>query len=246
MAVLQVGEYVPVVEECVCCLHECAVVILACVGVVVFVFAVVVEVFVFQCLVLDVCEISPVAAAELLQVHSSGHVPLLVLVVHVVHQSVGVLCESLQSHGVALDELACVVAFVDAEFLSQRLLHLQVLVVSASVGVVQGGIVSPVFRGLPCGREDVVVLVEIVRRAVPWSAVAVGEWSKLVVAVLILVVVSEQCVAASQAHLVYLLVRLSSFRSGDIVPGLSGLLEVSDIFVSYLEVVAQPCQSAVV
>ena len=54
VAVLQVGEHVPVVEECVGCLHEHAVVVLLGVGIIIVVFSVASQILLLQRLVGDV------------------------------------------------------------------------------------------------------------------------------------------------------------------------------------------------
>ena len=134
MAVLHVGEDVPVVGEGVAGLDECAVVVLLGVGVVVLVVAVG-EVLALHLLVGDVCEVSPVRAAELLQVYAAEDVPVVLLPVGVVDNAVGVLRESFFTDEVAPFASALVLR-VKPE-LRVFVLVFELVVVSVSVCVVQ-------------------------------------------------------------------------------------------------------------
>ena len=89
------------------------------------------------------------------------------------------------------------------------------------------------------------VLVEIVGRAVPFPSVAECERCELHLSVHHVIRTDER-IAAAQSHIPDFLERLVAIRSGDIVPCLAYFLEVSYVLVSYLEVAAQPGQSAVI
>ena len=99
VAILQVGEHVPVVEEAVSGFQETAVVVLVGVRIVVFVLAVA-KIFLLQRLAANVGDVAPVVAAELLQVHTADDIPVVVFEVHVVDHAVAVLCQTLLAYSV--------------------------------------------------------------------------------------------------------------------------------------------------
>ena len=254
ITILQVGKHVPVVEEAVGSFQEAAVVVLVGVRVVIFVLAVLSQIFLLQLLAADVCNIAPVVAAELLQVHATDDVPVVVLEVHVVDHAVAVLCEALLAYSVVLE----VLVLRHAKLLGERCVLLQLLIVATSVGVMDSHVVAPVLRGSPCERQDVVVLVEVVSGLVPLLAVAHEVRLHGVVAgspcVSIVNHVLNEGVDTSQASVPQILVRIDVgehvvgviVACEHAVPCLSCLLEVADVLVTDLEVVAQPCQTAIV
>ena len=110
-------------------------------------------------------------AIEILHRQSADDVPPVVLVVGVPHQSVGVLRHSLLAHEVCpLDVVAVVVGHGQSE-LRKLVLRAELLVVAVAVGIVQRGRRGPVVTDVPRGRQDVVVLPEVVGRTVPVAAV---------------------------------------------------------------------------
>ena len=132
-----------------------------------------------------------------------------------------------------------------------------------SVGVVQGYVVRPSSAGLPCCREYVVVLIEVVGCLLPIASIvhfiAVG----LVFPIRIgwktpFVVVEHQAfvewIKASQTTFVQVFVglyvaahqRCVVVSSHNTVPSLSCFLEITYVLISYLEVIAQVCEPTIV
>ena len=91
-----------------------------------------------QFLVLDIREVAEVIAVELLNGESADDVPVLVLIVHVAHQSVSVLCKSLLAYEVRLFQrgTVCERIVIQSEFL-QFVVQSELLVVAVAVGVVE-------------------------------------------------------------------------------------------------------------
>ena len=94
-AVLQVCECIPVVCKAIACLDEGAVVVFVGIRIIVLILPVAAEEFLLGILVGDISKVSPVVAAELLQVQSADNIPVLILVVGIVYHAVGMLGESL-------------------------------------------------------------------------------------------------------------------------------------------------------
>ena len=126
------------VEEAVSGFQETAVVVLVGVRIVVFVLAVA-KIFLLQRLAANVGDVAPVVAAELLQVHTANDIPVVVFEVHVVDHAVAVLCQTLLAYSVVFE----VLVLRQAKLLSQRCRLLKLLVIAASVGVVECHIVAP-------------------------------------------------------------------------------------------------------
>ena len=137
VAILDVGKHVPAVGDAIKCLDECTGIQLVGIGVVVLIVAVAHQMLA-QFFVLDIGEIAEVIAVELLNGESADDVPVLVLIVHVAHQSVGVLCKSLLAHEVSLFQrgTVCERIVIQSEFL-QFVVQSELLVVAVAVGVVE-------------------------------------------------------------------------------------------------------------
>ena len=84
------------------------------------------------------------AAAELLQVDTTEHIPAVVLVVGIVHQTIGVLGEALLADKVrALHKVALVVIVGETKLL-ELVVGAELGIVAITIGIVQGYVVAPV------------------------------------------------------------------------------------------------------
>ena len=208
-------------------------------------------------------------AVELLNGESADDVPVLVLIVHVAHQSVSVLCKSLLAHEVGLFQrgTVCERIVIQSEFL-QFVVQSELLVVAVAVGVVERGRGAPVVVDIPGCRQDVVILPEVVGGLVPQRAVghgvalgdvvAVGVFHEVAVGIVGQGFVEGVVFAESDFVKVFIVLDAGLYPVGAIhqthvvvarrnaVPGLSGLLEVSDILIADGELVVNPSQSAIV
>ena len=116
---------------------------------------------------------------------------------------------------------------------------------------------APVAAWCPGSRKDVVVLIEVISSLVPFASVAQDIRSDGIIALVVANHIACQHVKLIQTSLI-----IHIFISADSIlkeaevrvvistqhtaPSLTGLLEVADVLVAYLEVIAQPGQSAIV
>ena len=224
-----------------------------------------------QFVVREIGHVAEVVAREVLQAQPADDVPQLVFVVHIAHQSVDILFQSLLAHPVGtfhtVNGIVAELSVRQSEFLD-FILGTELLVVAVAVGVVQRGGGVPVGVDVPCSGQDVVALPEVVGGLVPIRAVvhliafgqvvAVGVARKIAIGIIGELLVER--VVAAQTYLVHVFIGLDAgvgtvdavhdrqvvVTGGNTIPGLSSLLEVTDILIAQLEVVAHPGQSTVV
>ena len=91
MTNLQVHKHVPIVCKVVFCLEESTVIILMCLRVIILIIIATSAIFRICLLILYISKVAEVTATELLQIQSTRYVPVLVLVIAGVNNSVGVL-----------------------------------------------------------------------------------------------------------------------------------------------------------
>ena len=121
---------------------------------------------------------------------------------------------------------------------------------------------------VPCSREDIVVLPEVIRGLVPITAVshlvtgrdivAVGVLGEVAVGIVGQILIER--VILAQPCLIHILIGLDT-RLGTVcavhqrevvitcrhtIPGLSRLLEVTDVLIADLEVIPHPSQSTII
>ena len=262
MAILQVEERIPPRGEVLGGLHESRVVELMGVGIVVLVGGIGLQ-DVGDC---HSCRhnihVTKVVAAELLQVHASHNVPKLVLVVDVVHHTIGVLREAFATDEVvALHKVAIGVVGVHAK-LGELVVVTELLVIAIAVGVMQSGVVGPMGRRLPSEAQDVMVLGKVIGGLVPIGTVGQLIAEGLEVAGFVLrehpiVLIKHhsliQRVETAQAMLVHILISANALvhERGIVVascyaaPRLARVLVVANVLITNLEIVAQPCQATV-
>ena len=136
-AILQVGEGIPVVCKAIACLDEGAVVILVGIRIIVLILSVAAKELLLGILVGDISKVSPVVAAELLQVQSADNIPVLILVIGIVYHAVGMLGESLLADEVRLlDEITFCIIVNESE-LGKLGVVLELLVVAVAIGIMQ-------------------------------------------------------------------------------------------------------------
>ena len=267
VTVLQVGKHVPLLRDMVGRLHKHVAVELMSVGVVVGMVAVD-EILLAHDGIGSVGHVPEVVAVEVLKRQTADHVPRLVLIVQVPDQSVGVLRESLLAHEVRpLDVVPVTVGRRESK-LRELVVRTELTIVAAPVGIVQRGGCGPTVADVPRGGEDVMVLPEVVGGLVPVRTVGhlVARRDIVSVGVLgevALVVVGQvfvEGVKLTQPGVVHIFIGLDTRLSAvgavhqrevvvtgrHAVPGLARLLEVADVLIADLEVVAQPRQTAVV
>ena len=210
-------------------------------------------------------------ALEVLQAQSADDVPLVVFIVDAPHQSVGILLQPLLAHPVgtfhAVDSIIAKLSVGQSQFLD-FVLGAELFIVAVAMRVVQRCRCVPSVADGPGSREDVVVLPEVVgglrpvravaHRVTLGQVVAVGVTCKVTVGIVGQLLVER--VVAAQSHLVEVFISLDAgigaigavhqreivVAGSHTVPRLSGLLEVTDVFVAQLEVVAHPRQSTIV
>ena len=115
---------------------------------------------------------------------------------------------------------------------------------------------APVAAWCPGSRKDVVVLIEVISSLVPFASVAQGIRSDGIIALAVTNHIACQHVKLIQTCLIHIFISADAIiKEGEVrvvisaqhtIPSLTGLLEVADVLVAYLEVVAQPGQSAIV
>ena len=120
----------------------------------------------------SVSHIAEVVAVEVLQRETSDDIPRFVFVVGVPHQTVGVLRQALLTDKVCLLDLVALSILHAQTKLREFVVGAELLVVAVAIGIVQRGGRRPVVVDIPRGREDVMVLPEVIRRLVPIAAVA--------------------------------------------------------------------------
>ena len=179
--VLEVGEDGEVIAEPLGGLHESAVVILSSVGVIVGV-AAVVEVGVIQAgkgriLLYDlwighISQVAEMVAPEHLGGQTSDHVPAVVVVVDVIDKTGGVLLQTLLADKIrTLYGVALGVREGSKAELGEFVVRTELIVVAVAVGVVEGKCGLKALVDVPGGREDVVILPEIIRGLRPIAAI---------------------------------------------------------------------------
>ena len=136
-AILQVSEGIPVVCKALACLDEGAVVILMGIRIIVLILSVVAEELLLGILVGDISKVSPVVAAELLQVQAADNIPVLILVVGVVYHAVSMLGEALLADEVRLLDLVALCIIVNESELGKLGVILKLLVVAVAIGIMQ-------------------------------------------------------------------------------------------------------------
>ena len=130
-------------------------------------------------------------------------------------------------------------------------------------------VVAPVGGRLPYGREDIVVLIEVIGGFIPIAAIAhlraLGDIMAIVIFGKRFAVSGVdqrfiEGVVSAQTMFIHVFVGFDAVfcsvcsvherkivvTGGHTVPRLSCLLEVADIFIAYLEIVAYPSQSSIV
>ena len=115
---------------------------------------------------------------------------------------------------------------------------------------------APVAARCPGSRKDVVVLIEVISSLVPFASVAQGIRSDGIIALAVANHIACQHVKLIQTCLIHIFISADAIlKEAEVrvvisaqhtVPSLTGLLEVADVLVAYLEVIAQPGQSAIV
>ena len=204
----------------------------------------------------DIGEVAPVAATELLEVQAADDIPVLILVVGVIYDTVSVLGQTLLAHEVRMFDGIAVCILVDETKLRELAVALELLVVTISVGVVEGNVVAPVATWCPSSGEDVMVLVEVIGSLVPTTTITHGVREHGVAALAISAQAGSQDVELAEASLIHILVSADAIiHQGEVgvvvateytAPCLTGLLEVADVLVADLEVVGKPSQTAIV
>ena len=115
---------------------------------------------------------------------------------------------------------------------------------------------APVAAWCPGSRKDVVVLIEVISSLVPLASVAQSIRSDGIIALVVANHIACQHIKLIQTCLIHIFIGADAIlKEGEVrvvisaqhtVPSLTGLLEVADVLVAYLEVIAQPGQSAIV
>ena len=115
---------------------------------------------------------------------------------------------------------------------------------------------APVAAWCPGSRKDVVVLIEVISSLVPFASVAQGIRSDGIIALAVANQITCQHVKLIQTCLIHIFISVDAIlKEAEVrvvistqhtVPSLTGLLEVADVLVAYLEVIAQPGQAAIV
>ena len=145
---------------------------------------------------------------------------------------------------------------------------LEFAVITVTVGVMQRYVMTPMVRGVESKRQEVMILIEIIRRLVPERTVTHRVTLCLIVSVGILdespagigLQIFIELVEFPQPSVVQVLIGRDACLDtvgaihqaqviaarNDTVPCLSCLLEVADVLVADAEVVVQPGQSAIV
>ena len=270
IAVLQVGKDIPCTGKVIVGLQESAVIEFGGIGIVVFVVVAALAIEVVHLLIGDISEITEMFAAELLTVDATDDIPSLVLVVEVVDDAVCVLSQSFLAHEIGfLDRFSIGSCEIGKAELFQLVVISEFRVVSETIGIVQCKVVAPVGCRLPHCRENVVVLIEVVGGLVPIAAIAhliaLGDIMAIVIFGKRFAIggVDQRLiegVVSAQTMFVHVFVGFDAafcsvcsvherkivVTGGHTVPRLSCFLEVADIFIAYLEIVAYPSQSSIV
>ena len=166
VAILNVGKHVPVVGYVECRLCKRASVGLCRVRIVIVVSAVFQECG-SNILVGNISDVAEVVSAEILHSHAAYDVPAVALVACVPHQSVGILLKAFLAHKVAsLNCVAVGISIFQTE-LGKFVVVAELVVISVAVSVACRCRCAPVVVYIPCKRQNVVVLPEVVGRSAP-------------------------------------------------------------------------------
>ena len=216
--------------------------------IIVLILAVAAEELLLCVLIGDIGKVTPVVATELLEVQAADYVPVFILVVGVIYHAVGVLGQSLLADEVRFLNLVALCILIDESKFLKLGVVLELLVVAVAIGIVQGDVVAPVAVRSPGCRENIVVLIEIIRSFLPFVAVSEGIWLDGIIALSIAHQIASQDIEFPQSSLVHILVCADSIihqcevgivvASQHAIPCLSGLLEVADVLIADLEVIS--------
>ena len=165
IAILQVAKHIPMLINVIGCLNECVAIELGSVRVVVFVVAIR-HIFLAYVLIGDVCKIAKVVTVELLKRETSDYIPKLVFVIGVPDKAVGVLRQTFFAYKVGL-----FYAIIVKSELLEFVVEAELVVVTITIGVMQRCSGAPMLVDIINGREDVVVLPEVIGSLAPIAAV---------------------------------------------------------------------------
>ena len=253
MAILQVAKDSPMVGDIECRFSKDAAIEFVGIGIVILQVAIG-EVSMGDFFIGDIGHIAEVVALEVLHREAADDVPMRIAVFGVPNEAIGMLGEAFFANGVGFYGFSIGFELVDAEFLCQLVVIAKLIIVAVTIGVVQRRRRRPVLVDFPGGREEVVVLPEVVGGTVPIAAVvhlvALGHVVSVFVfdkvAFLVGNKVFVERVELSQAHVPHVGVGLDTrvcavgaVHKAEVVvarhyavPSLSGSLKVADVFVA--------------
>ena len=280
MTILQISKYIPLLRDMVGSLQEHVAVEFMGIGVVILVIHIEItrrtidlrmrhpDQMLLHVRMGSIGHIAEVVAVEVLKRQTSDDIPRLVLVVGVPHQTVGMLGQTLLTHKVRLLDLVAVSILHAQTKLRQFVVGTELLVVAIAIGIVQRGGSCPVVADVPGGREDIMVLPEVIRRLVPITAVAhlialgrvcVGITNGLLFQrrddqfLVERVILAQTLVPHIGIGLDARLLAIGTIHDTQVVgtsrhtiPGLARLLEVADVLVADLKTLSDPCQTTII